>query len=1428
MRQLPIVALCAFFSFNIAEARDPSSPSNDDFADACLISGESGTTNSSTIVATRENGEPEHADSTTGSVWWRWTAPADGCVAFNTDGSDFDTVMAVYSGASLESLVELHSNDDYEASVGKSSRCVFEAAGGTAYSIAVAGYSGSGNVVLNWKYFVPAPLAMDTTNVTALIEDDGEHWEYRLSASGGAGNYSWSLADRAELPGGLWLYANGWLWGNLSTDDFGGHSLGVVVTDAFGTNATATIALTISDDPNHRPVIDSCSPGADAIVVRPGENARFSVEAHDPDGDALTNVWSLYEVEYNEEDDYYDWQTITNLEQQADGTILFSPESLNLADGRYGIEVAVGDGARTTYNSWTVIVGDPEALLVKTPGVTALVEGDNGDWWSAYLSASGGVAPYSWSLAEGSELPCGLSLEPDGELYGWPTSADIGTYSFVVVVTDALGTNAAETITLTVSEDQNHRPVIDTCRPDAEAVVVPSGETADFSVEAHDPDGDAMTYEWSLYQVVYDEEKGYYDWTWIADPWPQADETIRFSPENLELADGQYGLEVVVGDGARTTYCSWIVVVGTLDALAVDTTCVTAPVEGEGGDWWNTYLSASGGVAPYSWSLAEGAELPGDLVLDNDGELYGWPTSADIGTNEFNVVVTDAIGTEAVATLTLRIEEDANSRPVIDSCSPDAEVVVVRSGETVDFSVEAHDPDGDAMTYAWSLYQVVYNDEKEDYEWEWVADLVPRSDGTVLFSPDDLNLANGRYGLDVAVGDGARTTYGSWMVQVGEPEPLAVETPCVTALVEGEGGDWWNVYLSAIGGVAPYSWSLAAGAELPGDLVLDNDGELYGWPTSADIGTYTFAVIVTDALGTNATETITLTVSEDQNHRPVIDSCLPEAEGVVIHSGETADFSVEAHDPDGDAMTYEWSIYKIEYDEAYGYDVWRWIIDLEQQQGKSALFSPESLELTDGRYGIEVAVGDGARTAYSSWIVVVGEPEPPLVETTNIPVFVEGDNGDLWYAYLSASGGVSPYSWSLAEGAELPCGLSLESDGELYGWPTSADMGTYTFDVLVVDAVGAKATVMITLSVSEDPNHRPVINAHSPDSAVFCEMSVGQTQVFSVSAADPDGDDIAVSWKLYELVPGEYDAAGFLIGWSYNPICDLYPQANGTVAFSPSALGLAGGQYYIEATISDGLRDVYQNWDFDILEPGTVFFASNGGTGLMAPIKIFANDMVTLPVNTFKRNGRTFMGWARSANGSVAYADKASVKNLVDANGSVTLYAQWAVSWYKVKFSANGGKLPKGKKMAAQTFKYGTAAKLRKNVFTRKGYVFIGWAKSKNGAVAYKNAKSVKNLRTDGGTTTLYAKWAKKTYKVAFYGTYKGVTGTMAEETFTYGKKKKLSANKFKRKGYKFKGWAKSKALAKKGAVAYKNKAAVKNLVTNGKTVKLYAVWKKK
>ena len=153
---------------------------------------------------------------------------------------------------------------------------------------------------------------------------------------------------------------------------------------------------------------------------------------------------------------------------------------------------------------------------------------------------------------------------------------------------------------------------------------------------------------------------------------------------------------------------------------------------------------------------------------------------------------------------------------------------------------------------------------------------------------------------------------------------------------------------------------------------------------------------------------------------------------------------------------------------------------------------------------------------------------------------------------------------------------------------------------------------------------------------------------------------------------------------------------------------------------------------------------------------------------------------------------------------------------------ANGGK----GSMAAQTMFAGTPAKLGANAFTRKGWVFIGWSTSRNGPVAYKDGQSVKDLVASGKAATLYAAWAKASYKVKFYAN--DGSGRTAVQAFRYGKKKKLKTNTFKRDGYTFAGWAKSKAKAKAGKVAYKNKKAVKDLVKNGKTVKLYAVWKKK
>src|ERR1017187_5224645 len=80
-------------------------PANDNFANAFAISGASGATNGSNVGASLEAGEPNLFGVAVGeSVWYPWTAPANGSYTFTTVGSDFDSVLGLYTGNAVNGL----------------------------------------------------------------------------------------------------------------------------------------------------------------------------------------------------------------------------------------------------------------------------------------------------------------------------------------------------------------------------------------------------------------------------------------------------------------------------------------------------------------------------------------------------------------------------------------------------------------------------------------------------------------------------------------------------------------------------------------------------------------------------------------------------------------------------------------------------------------------------------------------------------------------------------------------------------------------------------------------------------------------------------------------------------------------------------------------------------------------------------------------------------------------------------------------------------------------------------------------------------------------------------------------------------------------------------------------------------------------------
>ena len=132
-------------------------------------------------------------------------------------------------------------------------------------------------------------------------------------------------------------------------------------------------------------------------------------------------------------------------------------QSGTLSGGLYSGEATLTPAAAGTYTYAltcggiesgfvTLTVGAPPALSITT---TTLPNGADGQSYSTILAATGGLAPYTWSIASGS-LPAGLSLSAStGAISGTPSEP--GTANFVVQVADSESTPMTATAGLAIT-----------------------------------------------------------------------------------------------------------------------------------------------------------------------------------------------------------------------------------------------------------------------------------------------------------------------------------------------------------------------------------------------------------------------------------------------------------------------------------------------------------------------------------------------------------------------------------------------------------------------------------------------------------------------------------------------------------------------------------------------------------------------------------------------------------------------------------------------------------------------------------------------------------------------------------------------------------------------------------------------------------------
>ena len=262
-------------------------------------------------------------------------------------------------------------------------------------------------------------------------------------------------------------------------------------------------------------------------------------------------------------------------------------------------------------------------------GTTSLPNGNVATSYSSTVAVTGGTSPYTFALTSGT-LQAGLGLNTGtGTINGTPTAP--GTVSITIKVTDST-TPTANTAMVTLSlavENLN----ITTTSP------LPQGSLQVVYNEVLAATGGVAPYTWSVSTGALPAglslctARG----TTCA---------ITGTPTGSGLAT--FAIEVTDSESPAVTFTKNFTL--SVSPLSVQNTSLP---NGLVGNAYNLTLDGVGGVAPYTWSVTQGA-LPGGLSLNpTSGAITGTPTNS--GTYPFTVHVTDSETPPEVATKSFSI-----------------------------------------------------------------------------------------------------------------------------------------------------------------------------------------------------------------------------------------------------------------------------------------------------------------------------------------------------------------------------------------------------------------------------------------------------------------------------------------------------------------------------------------------------------------------------------------------------------------------------------------------------------------------------------------------------------------------------------------------------------------------------------------------------
>ncbi|HEX5735360.1 MAG TPA: putative Ig domain-containing protein [Blastocatellia bacterium] len=817
----------------------------------------------------------------------------------------------------------------------------------------------------------------------------GTSYSQNLGASGGQTPYTWSLVS-GNLPEGLTLNPAGIIAG--TPERAGSTSFSLKLTDTVGSSVNATLSIIINP-PITVLSFDTLSL-PDGVLGQDYSHALKATGGNTP----------------------YNWEIVRGrlpdgLQLTEAGVIQGKPTAV----GEQEFEIRLTDQTGQSLSRELAIEIDPAPELVIL-SQSPLALGAVGVPYRVQLQAASGTAPYTWIKKKKKKFgvfPDGITLSSDGVLSGTPGVQ--GTFNFTIRVVDATGKVASKPFSIEVGPPPPPLAITTELLPNA---------TQGLPYNAKLQGGGGVgPYSWSI------------DSGALPDGLAMSAEGVITGRAN---ATGATTFVVRLKDslGTSSTKQFFIIVVPPPPPLVIQT--VQLPETSAERPYSQT-LSASGGVPPYTWSIASG-NLGAGLNLSADGTISGTPTSA--GTSVFVVRVTDSAQQTTTRTLAINIKPADKLAPFGTLETPDFRATLAN---TASGSGWALDNVGvvliEVVIDGQKVGEATYGQSRPDVALNW-GGFPNATNSGFRFTFDTTKFSNGEHILSIRLIDAAGnvTVIGTRPFQA-QNQVLQIAS---TDIPRPRKGEPYNFQMVAVNGRPPYTWALISGS-LPSGLSLNASGLISGTPTV--FGNFSFGVRVTDSNGTSAVASLTMQVLPDAEPLRILSSG-PLTEGLTgVAYNHQCLFA-------GGRPPRLWSILSGSLPPG---------LHLDQESG--LIFGTPT---QTGLFTFVLQLRDGEPVTVTSNPVSINIIPGPLVITSTGDL-TRGTVAVNYSHTLQRVGGTGPYTWSLDSGA-LPDGLSLSaSTGIISGTPTAA--GTFTFTVKVSDTTPSTATSS-TLRIVIDPELR--------------------------------------------------------------------------------------------------------------------------------------------------------------------------------------------------------------------------------------------------------------------------------------------------------------------------------------------------------------------